>query len=75
MNDILKTTDIIQLHKQLDEFALHHQQKGVEKVISEIKEMYQEFKNSERSASNKDQLIDSGKDLVYFAIINRFEPF
>jgi hypothetical protein len=75
MNDILKTTDIIQLHKLLDEFAMHHQQKGIEKVISEIKEMYQEFKNSPRSAANKDQLIDKGKDIIFDEIINRFEPF
>lgn len=75
MNDILKTTDIIQLHKQLDEFALHHQQKGIEKAFDEVVRLRDEFDCETQNVSKDSQIIAEAYRNALTKVIETITPF
>lgn len=62
MQNILNSDNIIELHHKLDEFAIHHQKKGVEQAIFLIdKEIAKRSKMNSSADSKcvlKDQAID-----------------
>jgi hypothetical protein len=75
MNDILKTTDIIQLHKQLDDFALHHQQKGIEKAFNEVVRLRDEFDSLSQDGSNNGQIHADAYRQALTKVIETIRPF
>ena len=75
MNEILKTNDIIQLHKQLDEFALHHQQKGMEKAFDEVVRLRDDFRAKLKSADKMDQISDEAYEQALTKVIETIRPF
>lgn len=62
MNDILNTTNIIELHQKLSEFAIHHQKKGVEQAVLLIDNKISELKSMLKSGNPKDVIRDEAID-------------
>ena len=62
MQNILNSDNIIELHHKLDEFAIHHQKKGVEQAIFLIDKEIAERSKMLRSSHEKDVIKDRAID-------------
>lgn len=70
MNDIFKTENLIELHENLNEFALHHQNLGGQKAHKIIKEMWDKERESLRDGSELGKARDEGYDKAIRVVLS-----
>ena len=75
MTDLLKSADLIELHKKLDEFASHHQQKGAEKAFDEVVRMRDEHISNPQDGSNEGQIANKAYRQALTDVIEKLRPF
>lgn len=69
MTQLLNAENLIDLHENLNDFAIHHQNKGGQKAHQLIKAMWDERQRSPRSGNEKDLIRDEGFDLAFKVIL------
>ena len=76
--DLLNTESIIELHEKLNEFAIHHENKGGQKAHQLVKSIWDESKLNTRDGSKEGIIHDKGFDLAFETVLDalykRFVP-
>jgi hypothetical protein len=75
MIDILKTNDLSEIYKQLGDFALQQQQKGMEKAFDEVVRLRDEFDNEPQDGSKDGQIRSNAYRKALTDIIEKLKPF
>jgi hypothetical protein len=68
-NEILTSENLIEIHKNLNDFAKHHQNLGGQKAHKLIKAMWDETKSQPRDGSKDALLRDEGFDKAFSIIL------
>lgn len=66
---IENTENLIELHAKLNDFAIHHQNKGMQNSYKIIEDEFKRVQSNIRSGRKDDILIDKGYDQAFCDVL------